>query len=442
MNITNYYRAILQLIVEKKLYTTFSTRTLFIYSSIVYNGLSYIFTLKNTDGFLPSLFFELEQQYFIYYIEHILILALSLLNATFNSRVLFDFINLQANMLLNIDKYTDFKNIYESELQTIEKELYEYYNIRDEDGWKNSNEQIITQNYKHNIKLNEEINFDSFDQKSWILIENQFMTGSKWGDVKNLVSNKVMDLIEEFAKNQYAKINLIDETNRFIDLHKNISEEKKIIITFFDELTEKITISGILNFFLLSYFENNQIDIIDQIKFLHILNTGLFVSSIIIYKIKYTILDPYPIQIIRQHFIPDFIPYTKYTDDLCTPPFISKDVGLVTIGSEILKSIIGSDIENLNILLNGYDLIEISSFYNQDYNNLKINLSNIIIPIYDIQMKQRLGSDNLELYIKNWDELIDYICMIRYLGGIESSYSNKYGVIIGKEITNFIFELF
>lgn len=442
MNITNYYRVLLQLILEKKLYTTFSTRTLFMFSSIIYNGLSYVFTLKNTDGYIPSFFLEIDQQYFINYVEHIHMLGISLLNTTFNSKILFDFINLQASILLHNDKYKDFKNMYESELQTIENEIYDYYITRDEDGWRDSNEQIITPNYKHNIKLNEELNLNLGDSKSWTLIENQFMTGSKWGDIKNLISHKVVELIEEFAKNQYTSINFIQETNRFIDSIKNISEEKKIIIKFFDELTEKITVSGILNFFLLSYFENNQVELVDQIKFLHILNTGLFVSSIIIYKIKYTILDPYPIQIIRQNFIPDFIPETTYTDDLCTPPFISKDVGLISIGSEILKSIIGNDIENLNILLNGYDLIEISSFYNQDFNNLKINLSNIIIPINNTQLKQELSLDHLELPIKNWDELIEYIWMIRYLGGIESSYSNNYGIIIGKEITNYIFELF
>lgn len=442
MEFSMFLRIIIQLIIEKKLYTTFATRTLFIYSSIVYNSLGYILSIKSTDGYIPSFMFELEPENIIYYQTHISILGLSLLNTTFNSKTLFDSISTFAELILTDEKYMDFKNKYQEKLLIIEKELYEYYNLRDEDGWKDSNEQILIPNYKFTLKINGEQDLTNIDQHSWILTENQIMIGSGWKKINGLLNEKVTGLIHSFILNEYSSIDKISETDRFIKSLENITEEKKIIIDFFDELLKNLTASGILNYFIISYFENNIIDSIDQIKFFHILNCGLFQSSIIIFDAKYTILDPCPIQYVRLNFNKSFIPLTSGSEDSSCPSFISKDLGLISTGVNILKEIIGNNIQHLNIVLNGFELSEISSYYKQENSDLKINLASIIIPISNDFSKQLIGSNSIPIEINTWDDVIEYIWMIRYLGGVDSSYSNNYGVIVGKETSNFILEMF
>ncbi len=442
MEFTIFLKIVLYLIIEKKLYTTFATRTLFIYSSIIYNSLGYIMSIKSTDGYIPSFIFEIEPENIIYYHTHISILGLSLLNTTFNSKILFDSITSFAEHILTDDKYVDFKDKYQEELGIIEKELYEYYNSRDEDGWKDSNEQILIPNYKFNIKINAEQDLSNINQNSWVLMENQIMIGGGWKNVNGLLNEKVIALVDSFILNEYSKIDKVSETNRYIKLLNDISEEKKVIIEFFDELLRNLTVSGVLNYFLISYYENNLVSQIDQIKFFHILNCGLFQSSIIIYNAKYTILDPCPIQLVRQNFNKNFIPLTSISEDSSCPSFISKDTGLISTGSVILKDIIGDNIQDLNIKMDSLELSEISTYFKQENPNLKINLASIIIPITNDLTKQIIGTDNIPLEINSWDDIIEYIWMIRYLGGIDSSYSNNYGVIIGKEIANLVLEMF
>ncbi len=442
MEFTMFLRIVLYLIIEKKLYTTFATRTLFMYSSIIYNSLGYIMSIKSTDGFNPSFIFELEPENIIYYHIHIFILGLSLLNTTFNSKILFDSISSFAENILIDNKYVDFKDKYQEELSKIEKELYEYYNLRDEDGWKDSNEQILIPNYKFSLKINDEQDLSNINQNSWILMENQIMIGSGWKNINGLLNEKVTELINSFILNEYKNIDKVTETNRYLKSINDISEEKKVIINFFDELLSNLTASGVLNYFLISYYENNLVPQIDQIKFFHILNCGLFQSSIVIYNTKYTILDPCPIQFVRQNFDKNFIPITSISEDSSCPSFISKDIGLISTGSNILKDIIGDNVQDLNIIMNSFELLEISSYFKQENPSLKINLASLIIPILNDQTKQIIGSNNIPLEISSWDDIIEYIWMIRYLGGVDSSYSNNYGVIIGKEIANLILEMF
>ncbi len=451
MNLSYYYRVILSLILEKKLYTTFATRTLFIYSSIVYNGIGYIVNVPHSDNYISDIFFEIEDHYINYYIEHVHILALSLLNTTFNSKTLLDFITLKANSLLTDDLYNEFKSSYVSELETIEKELYEYYNQREEDGWKDSNEQVFIQNYKNRIKLNLESDTENLSElsnvKKWTLIENKIMIGSKWGNVQNILSNQIVDSIENYLSGEYAKINVLEESNRLISFINNIDEETKISIKFFDELVGKISISGILNYFLISYFEHNQINIYEQIKLLNLLNSALFQASIIIYKTKYTFMDPNPIQIIRNlkekyNYVPySFESNLNFIDDNCCPSFISKDLTLLSVGINIFKNFLGNNIQCLNIILYGYELNELSSFYLGDYSNLKFNLSNVVIPIQNLIQKEKIQKDNVNLFFETWDDLMDYFIKIRLIGGIENTYSNKLGIIIGNEISIYITDL-
>jgi hypothetical protein len=152
-------------------------------------------------------------------------------------------------------------------------------------------------------------------------------------------------------------------------------------------------------------------------------------------------LDPYPIQIIRQNFSKDFIPFTNYSHDLVCPPFISRDVGIISTGTEILKELIGNDLSNINIIFYGHELKNISSFYNHENSNIINNLPSIIIPINDNNLKQQINAEDIEIHINNWDDLLEYIWMIRFYGGIDSSYSCEYALIVGKEISKFVMDL-
>ena len=68
MYLIDSFKTILKLIKEKELITTFASRTLFIYSSIIYNSYGYIDNISNTDNYKNMITIELEQEEIDYYL--------------------------------------------------------------------------------------------------------------------------------------------------------------------------------------------------------------------------------------------------------------------------------------------------------------------------------------------------------------------------------------
>jgi hypothetical protein len=457
MKITNYYKTILNLIIEKSLGPTFAARTLFIYSSILYNGYGYIETIKNTDNFnnVTKLELELEDKEKYYYISHIGLLGISLLNSTFNSKTLYEFIVEQSDILLGDKDYIAFKDKFSKEIVQIENELNQYYILREQDGWKDSNEQISLPNGKFEVIPNEEQDFSKIDIAKWCPLQGQKMLGAKWGHVKGLIPQKIFEQLENCVIIENSKIDFTKEYLDVLELSKNLTDEQKMLAEFWAGIGGSITPPGFFNYFLICYCENNKIDYYQQILFLHMLNCGLFQASIIIWSTKYKMLEARPIQVIRglnmyeeiDYYFGEsntnlWLPYQEKR--LITPPFPDCPSGHSTFSSTaatILTSLLGSNLEDLNIIMPGQELYKLSPIFPRDY-DVNCNLTNIKIPMNCSKIQQNIPTTPINMIFKNWEELAQSAGVSRLYGGIHHKSSNKIGLDLGKEIGKLIVEMF
>ncbi len=455
MKITDYYKTVLNLIIEKGLGPTFAARTLFMYSSIIYNGYGYIENIKSSDNFKHMLNLELDDKEKIYYLKHICLLGLSLLNSTFNSKVLYEFITEESNILLGDDEYNEFKDKYNEEIVQIEHELNEYYNLRDQDGWKESNEQIELPNGKFEIKPNEEQDFTKIDITKWSPLSGYKMLGAKWGNVKGLICKKINEQIENYIINENSKIDFKKEYLEVMEFSKNLNDNQKMQAEFWAGIGGSVTPPGFFNFFLICYCENNKIDYHEQILFFHILNSGLFQTSIIVWSTKYKMLEARPIQVIRGLNLDENIKYyfgetntnmwLPYQENrLLTPPFPDCPSGHSTFSStaaSILSVLIGNNIQELNISMPGQELNMLSPIFPKDY-DINCNLANIIIPMDCSKIQKNVPSKPINITFKSWDELAESAGISRIYGGIHHQSSNQIGLNVGKEIGRIILEMF
>ncbi len=455
MNITIYIKAILKLIIEKELVNTFSTRTLFIYSSILYNGYGYIGNISNTDGYknMISIHFE-EEQDIEYYIHHISLFGLSLLNTTYNSKEIYDVIVEQSDILLEDSKYTEFKDKYSKEINQIELDIHDYYYLRDEDGWHNSNEQIVQGlTNKIPINLNGETKWDQIDLYKWTGIQGQKIIGKNWGKIPGLLNKDLIKKIEEYAESEYSSMDIEQEHYNVLNNSLILSEESKTNSEFWSNISDTLTISGFYNYLLMCYLENNYLDLLSQIKFFHILNIALFETTILVYNLKYKIEDPRPIQIIRganlsieinYYFGPsdtdNWFPYKNLNSGLSEfPNFPSITSALSSCGSFILSTFLTEPLEKLQIKLSDreyfLDMVVI--------NDMPMDLMDIMIEKHSsILSPINSPSKDIKISIKNFDDLAKLIGVSGVCSGDSTSFSNQIGFNLGLAIGKLTLDFF
>jgi hypothetical protein len=452
MNITIYIKALLKLIIEKELVNTFATRTLFIYSSILYNGYGYIGNISNTDGYknMININFE-EEQDIEYYIQHISLFGLSLLNETFNSKKIYDVIVEQSDILLEDYEYIEFKDKFSKEINQIELDINNYYYLRDGDGWHNSNEQVILKN-KNTIKLNGETKWDDIDLNKWTGVQGQKIIGANWGKIPNLLNKDLISKIEEYAESEYTKMDMEQEHYNVLNNSLILSQESKTNSEFWSNIDDTLTISGFYNYLLMCYLENNNLDLFTQIKLFHILNIGLFETSILVYNLKYKIEDPRPIQIIRganlsleinYYFGPsdtnNWFPYKNLNSGLSEfPNFPSITSALSSVGSFILSTFLTDPLEKLQIKLSDreyfLDMVVI--------NDIPMDLMDIMIEKDSSILSPNSPNKDIKISIKNFDDLAKLIGVSGVSSGDSTSFSNQIGYNLGLAIGKLTLDFF
>lgn len=458
LNIPDYFLTILKLINEKKLISIFAIRVLFIYSSILYNGYGYIGQIKNSDDYRCVLGLNLDENEIDLYLEHICLFGLSLLNETFNSKELYDkIVKINDELIIN-ESYTDFKEKYTDQLAQIEIEIYDYYILRDSDSWRDANEQISITNYNNKINLIGETLWEKINLNKWTLNQDQIIIGGNWGKLKGLIDKNILDQIENSFITEYNEVDLVYEHNNILDSSIKYSINELIESEFWLDIVNNFTISGFYNYLLINYFKNNLIDVISQIKIFHILNSSFFQTSIIVWKIKYDIEDPRPLQIIRgsQLSLPlnyyfgesnsdSWLPFINFDIELPSCPDFPSDISAISsTGSFILSLFLSENINNLDIKINLEFLNnKLDNQDNQDNQyNQELNLELLKIPKkYSKIIKNNPLND---IIIKNntWDDLAKNISNSVVVSGLSTNFSSMNGYKIGIEIGKVIYEYF
>lgn len=453
-----YIKTLLRLIQEKCLISTFASRTFFIYSSLLYNSFGYITNMINTDGFKNMINIEFEQESDTeYYLQHICLFGLSLLNETFNSQVIYNTIVEQSEILLNNDKYNEFKDKFQKELNQIELDLHDYYYLRDSDGWHDSNEQINFTN-KTKINLNSQTVWDQIDLYKWTGVVGQQNIGTNWGKIPNLLNIELINKIEQYAEQEYKLIDLEQEHYNVLSNSLILSLGSRYNSEFWMRIEKNITLIGFYNYLLASYIESNYLDLGAQIKFFHLLNIAFFESTILTYRLKYKIEDPRPIQIIRgirmnqeinyyfgKSDTNNWFPYKDPNTGLSSSPDYPSDIAIIgSVGSFCFGSILSENLVNLDIKLTDSDeFIDMLKIVKDSENKtIPISLTNLIIDSKLSQLESKYSNEDIPIIIENWDNLAKLIGLAPVCSGDSTMYSNQIGLNIGLAIGKLVLDFF
>jgi hypothetical protein len=447
-------KTILNAIIEKKLPPTFAARTLFIYNSTIIVGLGTITDVKFNDNYTYKNEYsknKVDAQFIKNLLKYLSKLSFELLNRDIHSKNIELRIKELNNELEQKQNYKDFLLCNVNLLSLIYDDVSYYYNLRNKDGWKESNK-IISLANEAIINVNKPINVNDLQQpEQWCPLKNQRMLGSKWGNVKpvfeyNDISNKLL--------NEFKKIDIKTEAKTVLDVSLNLTPEEKAIAEFWAGIGGSVTPPGFFNLFLCGYFANNSKDNLTQLNYFYKLNSGLFEASIVCWNVKYECLQCRPIQSIRINYpnIPiDYyfgksntnlwIPYQEKR--LYTPPFPDFISGHSTFSSSaaiILKNLLGNDLHKLNIILTKEEFMMLSPIF-KNMEKSKMKITEIVVPEKSSQIIPNTPKKPIILNFNTWTDMAKSAGISRIYGGIHYPSSNKLALQTGKCIGKNIIKL-
>lgn len=438
-------KTILLAIIEKKLPPTFAARTLFIYNSTIMVGLKTLLDIKLIDNYnykntYPKI--SCDKDFIDNLIRYLSLYIFELLNRDIKSKQISEFIESTSSELKKNKNYNYFLLENAQLISLINEDVSYYYNLRNKDGWTNSNV-IIPLNNEAVINVKLPIDMNQMQQPNqWCPLKGQKMLGAKWGKVKGLFNSEE---INNYLLKKFKKVDIKTEAKEVLDISLSLTIEEKAIAEFWAGIGGSVTPPGFFNMFLYGYFVANKKDNLTQVEYFYKLNCGLFEASIICWNAKYECLQCRPIQSIRINY-PDipidyyfgkttttlWIPYQEKR--LYTPPFpdfISGHSTFSSTASTILTNLLGSELEKLNIELTKEEFIMLSPiFKNMEKSKMKIN--QIIIPKNSSQIIENTPSEQITLKFSTWKSMAESAGISRIYGGIHYPSSNKLALKVGK----------
>ena len=463
---------ILNLIIEQDIGPTYAARLLYLYTSMLRLGVKIIKPHTNLGGnyqFKENIInancdfcdFSKYSKYYKYYksfrnnyIGYIGIQSLKLIHRMYpKSEILKNFKNNNKISVVYNKTNKKFRQFLENRrlLQKINSELKSFYLNLDNDGWKESNKQLkLTNDYY--INPDKVIDVEKLKNPlDWCLLENQKMLGSKWGNVKSLLSNKETRKLESYLDRKYKEIDVVKENKDVLKRSLQLTDENKISAELFQAIPGSVSPAGFWTMFLYRYFQANDRPNSIQLDFYYKLTCALFQASVTCWKIKYKYLQLRPIQCIRLNYSGDKFDY--YFGDgvygnmwkpfqekrMMSPPFpdyISGHSTFSSAGAYILNKLIGSKIED-NIKISTDELKMLAPiFKNQPYQIYKLN--KFFINPNTSLIQENVPSKKFSFKFSSWEDLALEAGMSRIYGGIHIDSANIEGFNAGKQIGSMI----
>lgn len=434
--------AICQIIVPP----TFVTRYLFIFCSCVIYGMSFFCNLSFIDDYpIPKNKLKICPCQINDIIIFFAIYTLELINQDLKS----DYLN---TFLINNEP----NQIFQLKYQKILDEIQKYYNYRNNDGWKNSNENIELENEPYRIDPNTIIDTTQIkDPNCWCPLVNQKMIGSRWGKVWGLISQLDFNFIENELSEAFLSISSFEnEIQKVFDISLNLTDEQKCTAEYWAGIQGTVTPPGFWNVFALCCYKKiYSNDYLKQIQQLYQLNCGLFQMSLITWNIKYKYKQARPIQTIRLLY-PDkefdyyfgkskgdiWLPYQPTR--LRTPPFpdyISGHSSFSAIGAYFLTKFFGNNIP-LIVTIESNELKLLSFLFKNEQKSQQLN--NIIIEPHCSEIEPTVPLRTINLKFKTWQDLAESAGISRIYGGIHYQSSNTIASVFGKKVAKLINQKF
>ena len=447
---------LLETITKISIPPTFIARTLFMFTSNIVYGMSFISDIKFIDSyFVNQNNLNLQEKICVSksdtnnFVIYFSILSLKLLNQDLKSNYLELFI-LNELEIINCKEYQIFLNENNKLIESLSIKIIEYYEFRNNDGWKDSNKSIDLPNGDYRINPDQPIDLEKIqDYKSWCPIEKQIMIGSSWGKVPGLINQSDFDFIESELIELFKEIDLESESKQVLVTSLNLTLEQKCIAEFWAGIGNSVSPPGFWNIFMLCCSKkSNNFNYLEQVSRFYELNCGLFQISLVIWNIKYKCLQARPIQTIRFLF-PNvefdyyfgnglgktWLPYQE--SRLWTPPFpdyLSGHSGFSSTGAYFITKFFGSDISELNVTINSEELKLLSPLF-KNFVGKPMYLSQIIIESNSSSIETNILSEQVYLKFNTWDEMAESAGMSRIYGGIHYISSNLISLDVGKKVS-------
>lgn len=459
-------KACLEAIAEKSIGPTFTTRNLFLVSSILYNARTYFDSnFIPFDNYTKSTHLIGKENAIFVYTYHAEI-ALPLLNNAYfsNSQSLVNF--LTNNNLFKNSKYIQFKQlpVYKNVRSMIVSNINAYLSYRSNDNSSVANIQLSNEelpNGQERIKPNEEINFGNYNEPlKWTPINTNVYLTPRWGNVDGFLSESKLDSYTSFVERFLDGIDFQNEVHKVYQTSLTLTDKEKCIAEFWAGAKNTVTPPGFWNIFLIAYFEKYGITVSDDLEarnFL-ILNSALLQTSIFVWRTKFNNFQARPIQTIRYYYPNDTITYyggSEVSSSLwkpyqpstfITPPFpdfISGHSTFSAVGSRVLSKLIGNNLLNLNLSIDGTFMKNISPlFSNQNNSEDRVYLHCINIFPKCSEIDENVPNKLITLTYNSWDDMALEAGVSRIYGGIHYDSSNYAGYLVGNKISEDICSLF
>ena len=454
-------KKLLETITKLSIPPTWISRTLFMFTSNIAYGMSFISDIKFIDKFFENVnnlyscdkikISKCDTNFVIIYLS---VLSLKLLNNDLKSDYLEEFINIELeSQIINCYNYQIFINKNYKLIEFLKNNVSEYYDFRNKDSWKDSNKPIDLPNGNYTINPNKLLDLEKINNyKSWCPLDGQQMIGSKWGEIPGLIEQLDFDLIESDLIKIYEKINLEEEAKEVLDISLNLNEEQKCIAEFWAGIGGSVAPPGFWNIFMLCCFEkSNNNDYFLQLKYFYELNCGLFQVSIIIWNIKYKCLQARPIQTIRFLFPnsefdyyfgngygKSWLPYQEsrlWTPSFCD--FLSGHSAFSAVGAFFMTKFFGSNVTDLGVSINSFELKLLSPIFKNYFGN-PLYLSDIILEKGCSNIEENIPNQQINLKFNTWKDMAESAGISRIYGGIHYRSSNLISLDIGTKVASLI----
>lgn len=435
---------------------TWIARVLFIFNSNICYGMSFISDIKFIDHHFindDNSLFKIKcscNNTINNFIINFAILSLKLLNSDLKSTYLEQYISNELETKINNwHKYQLFlkDNIYM--IDELHKKITTYYNSRNNDGWKESNNPVVLPNGDY--RINPKIPLDKqkiIDYKAWCPLEGQKMIGSSWGKIKGLINQEDFDEIESELLDLYKNIDIEKEAFEVFNKSLNLNETEKCIAEFWAGIGGSVTPPGFWNMFMLCCLTKKKYkNYLLELKYFYELNCGLFQISIIIWNIKYKCVQARPIQTIRYLFSNEefnyyfghgmgnlWLPYQE--SRLWTPPFcdfLSGHSGFSSVGSYFMSKFFGDNIKKLKSSINSDELKLLSPLFKND-DASSYDLSMIHIKPNSSNIENNTPIQEIILKFDTWEDMAQSAGISRIYGGIHYYSSNFISLDTGKKV--------
>ena len=458
-NFVQFIYKLLEVLGNINLSPVMTARCLYVFFSTLYNSNSFYVgneTMIKTNYF-PEHNIKVKNSPTELYNYVILEFTINYINTNLLSNHLNNF-NFVTWFELDSSKYNKYKQTRSKNINLMLSKINTYLTNRDNDGWKLANTQKILPNGNYAIDT-ENIQND---------IPNNGWCPLQINNIKQTPLHPSIEVVTDVLNNNYYNdffmlYNDISQEQKNKEYEEvyikslNLTDEEKIIAEFWSGGPYTIKPPGFWNFFLYTYHLNYNSSYEIIVKNFFILNAGLFQIGLNVWNAKYQIFQKRPIQHVRNmeeqslsNFYFDditstklWLPYQERT--FVTPPFpdfVSGHSSFSSVGSEILNKLLGENLLNLNLKVEGNKLKIISPLFENKYDEI-VSLSCInIYPKTSKVIENIYPTKMVNLRFNSWNDMSIQAGISRIYGGIHIHSSNYPGMIVGKKIANDIITTF